>query len=262
MPTKTTTIATKNESRLKKVKRILVSQPKPERSPYFDLETRYNVRLDWKSLIQVEGYKEKEFRRQRIRYDEFPCVIFTSKSAIENYFRLADEMRFKINEMNKYFCATEALANYLQKFIVFRKRKVFNGAKNVMELSNYFSKHKDAGPFLLPCAETGNPEVSNFLKTAKVPFHESPMYRVISADLAAMGDFAYDMIVLFSSQEVRSLFDNFPSFEQGDMRIAAFGNSASKAVAEAGLVLDIQAPTVETPSMNMAIEEYLKKSNR
>ena len=126
MPTKPTTIAVKKTNRYKKVKSILLSQPKPERSPYFELETKFNVTVDWRPFIQVEGYTEKEFRRQRIRHDEYPNVIFTSKSAIENYFRLAEEMRFKINEMNKYFCATEAIANYLQKFIIFRKRKVFN----------------------------------------------------------------------------------------------------------------------------------------
>lgn len=262
MPTKTTTIAAKKESRMKKVKSILISQPKPERSPYFDLETKYKVQLDWRPLITIEGYTEKEFRRQRIRHDEYPCVVFTSKNAIENYFRLAEEMRFKINEMNKYFCATEAIANYLQKFIIFRKRKVFNGLKSVTELANYFTKHKEAGPFLVPCSESGNPEVASFLKSLKVKFLESPMYRRVSSDLKNLKAFEYDMIVLFSPQEVKSIFDNFPQFDQGEMRIAAFGSAVAKSVSEAGLILDVQAPTIETPSMNMAIEEYLKKSNK
>ncbi len=262
MPTKTTTIASKKDTRCKKVKTILISQPKPERSPYFDIETKYNIQIDWRSFIQVEGCTEKEFRRQRIRYDEYPNVVFTSKNAIENYFRLADEMRFKVNEMNKYFCATEAIANYLQKFIVFRKRKVFNGLKSVTELTSYFNKHKDSGPFLVPCSESGSNEIANYLKSLKIKFNDSIMYRTISADLSDLKEIKYDMIVFFSQLEIKSLFDNFSDFVQGNTRIAAFGNSASKAVQDAGLILDIQAPTVETPSMTMALEEYLKRSNK
>ncbi|MBK9108928.1 MAG: uroporphyrinogen-III synthase [Saprospiraceae bacterium] len=262
MPTKTTTIAAKKENRLKRVKNVLLSQPKPERSPYFDLETKYKIHLDWRPLITIEGYTEKEFRRQRIRHDEYPCIVFTSKNAIENYFRLAEEMRFKINEMNKYFCATEAIANYLQKFIIFRKRKVFNGVKSVTELANYFTKHKEAGPFLIPCSESGNPEVASFLKSLKVKFLESPMYRRVSSELKDLKDSNYDLVVLFSPQEVKSIFDNFPEFEQGSIRIAAFGSAVAKAVTDAGLFLDIQAPTLETPSMTMAIEEYLKQANK
>lgn len=262
MPTKTTTIASNRDIRCQKVRSILVSQPRPERSPYFEIESKYNIQLDWRSFIQVEGYTEKEFRRQRIRHDEFPNVIFTSKNAIENYFRIAEEMRFKINEMTKYFCATEAIANYLQKFIIFRKRKVFNGTKSVTELTSYFNKHKESGPFLIPCSESGNTEVSNYLKTQKVKFHESPMYRTVSADLSDLKEIKYDMIIFFSQLEIKSLFDNFPNFKQENTRIAAFGASAAKSILEAGLYLDVQAPSVETPSMTMALDEYLKKSNK
>lgn len=240
----------------------MVSQPRPERSPYFEIESKYHIQLDWRSFIQVEGYTEKEFRRQRIRHDEFPNIVFTSKNAIENYFRLADEMRFKINEMNKYFCATEAIANYLQKFIIFRKRKVFNGSKSVTELTGYFNKHKETGSFLLPCSESGNAEVANYLRSLKIKFQESPMYRTISADLSDLKDIKYDILVFFSPLEIKSLFDNFPKFKQGNTRIAAFGAAAAKAVIDAGLILDIQAPTLETPSMTMALEEYLKRSNK
>lgn len=262
MPSKTTTIASTKDIRCHRVKTILVSQPRPERSPYFEIESKFNIQLDWRSFIQVEGYTEKEFRRQRIRHDEFPNVVFTSKNAIENYFRLAEEMRFKINEMNKYFCATEAIANYLQKFIIFRKRKVFNGTKSVTELTNYFNKHKESGPFLIPCSESGNAEVANYLKSLKAKYHESPMYRTISADLSDLKEIKYDMIIFFSQLEIKSLFDNFPNFQQGNTRIAAFGASAAKAILDAGLIIDIQAPTLQTPSMTMALEEYLKKSNK
>lgn len=262
MPTKPTTIAANKNTRYKRVKSILLSQPKPERSPYFELETKYNIQLEWRPFIQVEGYSEKDFRRQRIRHDEFPNVVFTSKNAIENYFRLAEEMRFKINEMTKYFCATEAIANYLQKFIIFRKRKVFNGTKSVTELTSYFNKHKDQGPFLVPCSESGNAEVANFLKSLKIKYHESPMYRTVSADLSDLSDIKYDVLVFFSQLEIKSLLDNFPNFVQGDTRIAAFGPAACKAVNDCGLILDIQAPTAATPSMTMALEDYLKKANK
>ena len=263
MPTKpTTTAAKKNDNRYKRVKSILVSQPKPERSPYFEIETEFKVQVDWRPFIQVDGCTEKEFRRQRIRHDEYPNVVFTSKNAIENYFRLADEMRFKISELNKYFCATEAIANYLQKFIVFRKRKVFAGTKSVTELTNYFNKHKDSGPFLVPCSESGNNEVANYLKSLKIKFHESPMYRTVSADLSDLKEIKYDIIVFFTPLEIKSLFDNFPDFKQEETRIAVFGNAAAKAATEAGLILDIQAPTVESPSMNMALANYLKISNK
>lgn len=262
MPTKTTTKVAKKENRIKRVRNILVSQPKPERSPYLDIESKLNVTIEWFPLINIEGYSEKEFRRQRIRHDDYPSVVFTSKNAIENYFRLAEEMRFKFSEANKYFCATEAIANYLQKFIIFRKRKVFNGTKSVTELGNYFTKHKESGPFLIPCSESGNQDVASFLKSLKIKFHETPMYRRVSSDLSEINLMNFDMIVLFSQQEVKSIFDNYPDFKQGDMRIAAFGSVVANAVEEAGLVVDIFAPTLETPSMNMAIEEYIKKANK
>ncbi|HQX44840.1 MAG: uroporphyrinogen-III synthase [Saprospiraceae bacterium] len=262
MPTKTTTIATTPADRLKKVKTILVSQPKPERSPYFEIENKYNVQVDWRSFIQVDGLTEKEFRKQRIRHDEFPCVIFTSKNAVDHFFRLAEESRVKISEMCKYFCTTETIANYLQKFIIFRKRKVFHGTKNISELATAFNKHKDAGTFLLPCSDTGSSEVSDFLKSTKIKFQEAVMYRTVSADLSDLKDIKYDILVFFSQLDIKSLFENFPDFEQGATRLAAFGNATAKAVLDAKLILDIQAPSPQTPSMTMALDEYLKKSNK
>ncbi len=262
MPTKTTTIATQEADRLKKVKSILVSQPKPERSPYFDIEEKYKIQVDWRSFIQVDPLPEKEFRRQRIRPEDFPCVIFTSKNAVDHYFKVCEMMRSRISEMTKYFCGTEAIANYLQKFIVYRKRKVFHGTKSIADLANYFNKHKDAGTFLMPCSDTGKNDSAEFLRTTKIKFYESVMYRTVSADLSDLKDIKYDILVFFSQLDIKSLFENFPDFEQGPTRIAAFGNSTAQAVEEAGLILDIKAPTPETPSMAMALEAYLKKSNK
>lgn len=265
MPVKKTTKATTSpisSSNFLKVNSILVSQPKPERSPYYEVETKYQLQIDWRSFIQVDGFTEKEFRRQRIRMEEYPCVVFTSKNAIENFFRLGEEMRARISEMTKYFCATEAVANYLQKFIIFRKRKVFHGNKSIAELMPYFVKHREAGPFLVPSSESGSKDVAVVLKEAKVKFQEAFMYRTVSADLSDLKDIKYDVLVFFSQLDIKSLFDNFPDFEQGNTRIAAFGKATAKAVLDAGLRLDIQAPTPETPSMAMALEEYLKKSNK
>ncbi len=262
MPTKTTSIALIKDSRLRKVKSILISQPKPERSPYFEIETKYNIQVDWRSFIQVDGLTEKELRKQRIRPDVFPCVVFTSKNAIDHFFRLTEEMRGKVSEMTKYFCTTETIANYLQKFIIFRKRKVFHGTKSISDLANYFNKHKDVGTFLVPCSDTGNHDVAEFLKSTKVKFQEAIMYRTVSADLSDLKDIKYDILVFFSQLDIKSLFDNFPDFEQGNTRIAAFGNTTAKAVSDAQLLIDIQAPTVETPSMTMALEMYLKKANK
>lgn len=262
MPNKTTPLSALVKSRLNKVNSILVSQPKPERSPYYEIETKYKLQIDWRPFIQVDAVSEKEFRRQRIRIEEYPSVVLTSKNAIDHYFKVCEEMRVKINEMTKYFCSTEAVANYLQKFIVFRKRKVFNGTKSVTELANYFTKHKESGPFLIPCGETGNAEVAKFLTDLKLKCQEAIMYRTVSADLSDLKDIKYDILVFFSQMEIKSLFDNFPDFKQEKTRIAVFGAPASKAIQDAGLIIDIQAPTPETPSMAMALEEYLKKSNK
>lgn len=262
MPKKTNKTVDPSLSRYKKVSSILISQPKPERSPYFDIENKYKIQVDWRSFIQVDGYTEKDFRRQRIRMEEFPFVIFTSKNAIDNFFRLAEEMRARISDNVKYFCATENIANYLQKFILFRKRKVFYGNKKLSDIANYFNKHKDQGQFLLPCSISGNNEASDFLKTTKIKFVEAKMYHTVSSDLSDLKDIKYDILVFFSQLDVKSLFDNFPDFVQGNTRIAAFGNATAKAVLDANLILDIQAPTPETPSMTMALEQYLLKSNK
>lgn len=244
----------------RKIKTILVSQPKPERSPYFDLEKKYDLKIDWRSFIHVEGVTEKEFRKYRIRLDEFTCVIFTSKNAIENFFRLAEEMRCKISPDTRYFCITESLANYLQKFIVYRKRKVFVGKKHIEDLHNYFNKYKNE-KFLLPCSNLGAENYIPYLQKNNINFLDVVMYNTLTSDLSDLADVFYDVLIFFSPQGIESLYTNFPDFKQKDTRLAVFGSQTLQAVLDANLYPNIQAPTPEAPSMSMALEQYLIKSN-
>ena len=250
------------EESYKRIKTILVSQPKPERSPYYDIEKKYGLQIDWRPFIHVEGVSEKEFRKNRIRPDEFTSVIFTSRNAIENYFRICEEMRIKVNPDMKYFCVSEAVAYYLQKFILYRKRKVFVGNKRIDSLINYFNKHKDKEKFLLPCSNLGAKRTVSFLEKENIEFTEVVMYKTLSSDLSDLSDVTYDVLVFFSPQGIESLYENFPDFKQNDTRMAVFGNSTIKAVEDKGLYVNIPAPTKDNPSMAMALESYLKKSNK
>lgn len=245
----------------KPIKTILVSQPKPERSPYYELEQKYGIRIDWRPFIHVEGVTEKDFRKLRVRPDEYTAVILTSKNAIENYFRICEEMRIKVSQDMKYFCLTEAIANYLQKFILYRKRKVFVGKRNIEDLSTALLKHKNSEKFLLPCSNLGAKDVVTFMDDNQIPFKEAMMYETVSSDLSDLSDITYDVLVFFSPLGIQSLFENFPDFKQNETRIAVFGNSTSKAVEERDLSINIKAPTPEAPSMTMALENYLKRSN-
>ncbi len=245
----------------KKVKTILVSQPKPERSPYYHLEQKWDVKIDWRQFIHVEPVSEKEFRKNRLRPDEFSAIIFTSKLSIEHFFRLCEEMRVKMSMQTKYFCLTEAIANYLQKFIIYRKRKVFVGVRKIEDLQNSFNKHNEE-KFLLPCSNLGAKEVVSFLKTNELNYQEAMMYRTVASDLSDLSDVTYDILVFFSPLGIESLYENFPDFKQNNTRLAIFGNSTNKAVVDRGLTTNILAPTPESPSMSMALENYLKKSNK
>lgn len=245
----------------KPIRTILVSQPKPERSPYYELEQKYGIQIDWRPFIHVEGVPEKEFRKTRIRPDDYTAVILTSKNSIEHYFRICEEMRIKVSQDMKFFCLTEAIANYLQKFIIYRKRKVFVGKRIVEDLSTAFLKHKGTEKFLLPCSNLGAKDVVEFLDKNKIPFQEAMMYRTVSSDLSDLSDITYDVLVFFSPLGIKSLFENFPDFKQNETRIAVFGNSTSRAVEDRQLTINIKAPTPEAPSMTMALENYLKLSN-
>ena len=239
-----------------------MSQPKPERSPYYDIEKKYGIQIDWRQFIHVEGVTAKEFRKNRIRPDDYTAVIFTSRNAIEHYFRVCEDMRIKVNPDMKYFCISEAVAYYLQKFILYRKRKVFVGERKIDSLINYFNKHKEKEKFLLPCSNLGAKDTVAFLEKENIEFTEVVMYKTLSSDLSDLENVTYDVLVFFSPQGIESLYDNFPDFEQNKTRIAVFGKSTQQAVLDRGLTINICAPTKEYPSMAMALENYLKISNK
>jgi uroporphyrinogen-III synthase len=256
------TTAPVQEETYKRVQNILISQPKPAvRSAYDELEKKFGVRIDFVPFVTVEGLTEKEYRKNRVYPGEFTAIVFTSKNAVDHFFRLCTELRIKMSEETKYFCATETIANYLQKFIMFRKRKVFNGAKSITELKSYVLRHKEE-KFFLPCSDQGNPEVTHFFRDLKVPIQEAVMFRTVYPDLSDLKDIKYDIIAFFSALEIKSLFDNFPDFKQEDRRICVFGQAALKSVTEKGMTVNIQAGTPEAPSIAVALETYLKVSNR
>lgn len=254
--------STQKVEQYKPVKSILISQPKPTRSPYFELEEKYGLQIDFRPFIHVEPLPTKAFRRQRIRPDEFSAIIFTSKNSIDHFFRVCEELRIKMSAETKYFCLTEAIANYLQKFIVYRKRKVFTGKRTILDLKPYLLKHKAKERFLLPCSNLGSKRVSAFLDEIELDWKESMMYQTVSSDLSDLSDITYDVLVFFSPLGIKSLYENFPDFKQNETRIAVFGNSTSKAVNEKGLTINIKAPAPETPSMTMALEKYIKVANK
>jgi uroporphyrinogen-III synthase len=244
------------------VKTILISQPKPERSAYFDLAKKWGLQIDWRPFIHVEAVTEKEFRKNRLRPEEFSCIIFTSKNSIEHFFRICDEMRSKMSQSTKYFCLTEAIANYLQKFIVYRKRKVFVGIRKIQDLTTPLMKHRDTENFLLPCSNLGARDVVKFLDENQFNYKDAMMYRTVSSDLSDLSNVTYDVLVFFSPLGIKSLYDNFPDFKQNDTRLAIYGNKTSVAVQERGLTINIKAPEPQIPSMTMALEKYLTESNK
>jgi len=245
-----------------RVHNILISQAAPaQRAPYDELEKKFAVKIDFVPFVNLEGLTEKEYRKNRVYPNDYTCIVFTSRHAVDNFFRLCNEMRIKMSDETKYFCATETIANYLQKFINFRKRKVFNGVKSVLELKAYVLRHKDE-KFYIPTSDQGNPEIAQFFRDLKVPLQEAVMYRNVNNDLAHLKDVKYDIIAFFSSLEVKSIFEQFPDFKQEDRRICVFGTAALKTVTERGLQVNIQAGTPEAPSIAVALENYLRLSNK
>ena len=245
------------------IKKILVSQPQPtsEKSPYYDIAKETGVELVFRPFIRVEGLTAKEFRQQHIALLDYTAVVFTSRHAIDRYFTLAKEMRVNIPEEMKYFCITEQIALYIQKYIQYRKRKIFFTATGKMpDLVTIMAKHKTE-KFLVPMADVHNDDVKNMLDQKRLQHTECVMYRTVSNDFSPeeVKNFDYDMLVFFSPIGIRSLMKNFPDFKQGDIRIATFGPSTAKEVEANGLRLDLQAPTKEFPSMTAALKAYLKK---
>ena len=245
------------------IKKILVSQPKPssEKSPYFDIARKYKVELVFRPFFKVEGITDKEFRQQKISLLNYTAVVFTSRHAIDNYFTLAKEMRIAIPEEMKYFCVTETIALYIQKYTQYRKRKIFFGTTGkVDDLIPAMMKHKNE-KYLVPLSSVHNDNVKNLLDAKKLMHAECVMFRTVSDNLTEeeIKNFDYDMLIFFSPTGVKALKQNFPGFEQGDIKIAAFGPATAKTIAEEGLTLDLQAPSKDYPSMSSALEAYLSK---
>lgn len=246
-----------------KVKSILVSQPRPttEKSPYFDLADKHKIKIDFRQFIDVEGIDVSEFKKQKIKLLDFTAVIMTSKTAIDNYFRLAVEMRLTIPTEMKFFCITESIAFYLQKYITYRKRKIFFGDKTFDDLLEVLAKHQKE-KFLLPVADVHKPTIPAKLKKLKFDFEKAVMYKTVSANLSDLREVNYDVLVFFSPSGIESLFENFPNFKQNGTKIASFGTATAIAVKKAGLRLDIKAPTKEAPSMTMAIDKFIRKVSK
>lgn len=250
---------------VKSVKRVLITQPRPEgeKSPYFDLAKKYDLNLDFHPFIVVEGIPAKDFRKQKIDIASYSAVIFTSRNAIDHFFRICDEMKVSVSQDTKYFCITEAVALYLQKFILYRKRKVFYGADGTNKsLFDVINKHKDNEKFLYPCSESFDSEITNWLKGNNCGYATPVLYKIISNDIAQVMANEYDVICFFTPGGVKSLLENFPKFKQNGTKIGAFGINTFKAAEDAGLVLDIKAPQPQAPSMVSALELYLSALNK
>ena len=246
------------------IKKILVSQPKPasEKSPYYDIEKEYGVECVFRPFFKVEGLTAKEFRQQKINLLDYTAVVFTSRHAVDNYFKLAKEMRITIPEDMKYFCVIETIALYIQKYVQYRKRKVFFGDTGKIDgLMAQMSRHKGE-KYLVPLSSVHNDDVKNLLDEKKLKHTECVMYRTVSNDFTPDEEFDYDMLVFFSPAGVTSLKKNFPDFDQKEIKIGTFGSTTAQAVRDAGLRLDLEAPTVQAPSMTAALDMFIKENNK
>lgn len=246
-----------------KIKSILVTQPEPNtiKSPYSELAESTSVKIDFRPFIQVEGVSAKEFRQTRIHINDFTAVLFNSKTAIDHFFRLAQELRVTIPDSLKYFCISESTAFYLQKYIVYRKRKIFHANGSMTDLLDIMKKHKEEF-FLVPLSDIHSQEIPKMLDKGGFKYTQAILYRTISSDLKDLKEMNYDILVFFSPSGIKSLIQNFPDFKQNDIKIACFGSTTAQAVREAGFTPDIEAPTPEAPSMTMALEHYIKNINK
>jgi len=247
-----------------KIKKILVSQPQPttEKSPYFDISEKYNVKIEFRPFIKVEPILAKEFRTQRVNILDHTAVIFNARHGIDHFFRLCEEMRVAVPDTMKYFCISESVALYLQRYIQYRKRKVFYGATGKLaELVIIMNKHPEE-KYLLIASDVQNEETMSTLEKSKITFNKVVMYKTVSNDFKAEEEFNYDMLLFFSPIGIGSLLKNFPNFDQGDIQIGCFGATTAQAVRDAGLRLDLEAPLPGVPSMTMALENYLKENNK
>jgi uroporphyrinogen-III synthase len=258
MPQKKATSANTSK-KMETPTKVLITQPRPDgiKSPYFDLALKYGLTLDFQPFISVEPVASKDFRKQKIELQTYSAVIFTSKNAIDHFFRICDEMKITISQDTKYFCITEAVALYLQKFILYRKRKVFFGSQgNNKGLLDIMNRHKSNERFLYPCSESFDSDITNWLKKNECEYAIPVVYKVISKDIKSVIEKKYDIICFFTPGGVKSLLENFPNYKQNKTLIATFGENTSKIAEEVGLDLFIKAPKPNQPSMVSALENY------
>lgn len=241
-----------------KIKTILITQQDPgtEKNPYVELARKHKLKIDYRPFIHVEGVESLDFRQQRVNILDHTGIIFTSRNAVDQFFRLCKELRVTVPETMKYFCMSEAIAYYLQKYIQYRKRKIFFGQSTFQELMDAIKKHKSE-KFLLPCSDQLKPSIPETLDKEKLNYSKAVMYKTVCSDLSDLADVKYDMLVFFSPSDIESLFKNFPDFTQNTTKIAVFGPTTAKAVKDASLRIDVMAPNPKAPSMSMAIEQYI-----
>jgi uroporphyrinogen-III synthase len=244
----------------KRISSILVTQPKPttDVSPYFTIAEKYGIKVDFREFIEVQPVSYKDFRREKINILDYTAVIFTSRNAVDHFFRICQEAKLEMPAEMKYFCISEQTANYLQKYIVLRKRKLFVGERTAADLFDIIKKHKGEN-FLYPCSDIRKDDLPVFMRANNLKFSEAVIYRTVASDLSDLSDVKYDCLAFFSPSGISSLFINFPNFVQEGTRIAAFGPTTAKAVTDAGLILDIEAPHPNAPSMTGAIEAYIRR---
>lgn len=253
----------KQEERLREVKSILVSQPKPggQKSPYYTLADKFGLKVDFRPFIQVDPISVKEFRKQKIDILNHTAVIFTSRNAVDHFFRMCIDLKIEVPADMKYFCISEQTANYLQKYIVVRKRKIFTGSRTAQDLIEILKKHKNE-KYIFPCSNIRKEDIPNFMKDNGYQLTEAIIYKTVASDLSDLDNVYYDIIAFYSPSGINSLFVNFPDFQQNDTRIAVFGPTTAKAAREADLIIDIEAPLPNAPSMTGALELYVKKANK
>ena len=247
-----------------KIKKVLVSQPKPasDKSPYFDIAEKYGVEIEFRPFIKVESLSAKEFRQQKVSILDHTAIVFTSRHAIDHFFNLCTDLRVTIPETMKYFCTSEQIALYIQKYVQYRKRKVFFGATGKFnDLIPTIVKHKSE-KYFVPMSDVHNDEIKNALDAKDIQHTEAVMYRTVSNDFGEDEKFDYDMLLFFSPAGISSLMKNFPNFEQKDIASGGFGPATAKAVKDAGLRLDLEAPTVESPSMTAALDKFIGEHNK
>ncbi len=246
-----------------KIKSILISQPRPEseKSPWFELEKKYKLKMDFRPFIQVEPINAKEFRQQKINILDYTAIILNSRNSVDHFFRMCTEMKQEMPAEMKYFCVNESIANYLAKYIQVRKRKIFVGKGTEIELLPLFKNHP-AEKYLFACSDWRKQDIEKFMKKSKIEFKEGFFYRIKSSDLSDLTHVNYDIIAFFSPADIRSLYENFPEFKQNKTLIAGFGATTIKAMVDAGLTANVQAPTPQTPSMITAIDKHIDAHNK